>query len=143
LLQDVRAEERDEYMVNKIAFRGKYSEELEGLGLTEYTKLLKSRQRRFIKRNPLQYKKLLELIAKSDKKQKNKPIRTHRREAVILPQWIGKIFSVYNGKEFKEIKINATMLGHRLGEFSYSTKHVQHSNPGVKATKGSKFLSKK
>lgn len=130
-------------MVNRIAFRGKYPQDLEGMSLTEYTKLIKSRQRRFIKRNSLQYKKLLEMIALSEKKGKNKPIRTHRREAVILPEWIGKKFSVYNGKEFKEITINATMLGHRLGEFSYSTKHVMHSTPGIKATKGSKFLSKK
>ncbi len=130
-------------MVEKIAFRGKLPSELVNMGLPEYTKLIKSRQRRFIKRNSLQYKKFLEMISKAESKGKEKPIRTHKRVAVILPKWIGKTISVYNGKEFKDIPITAAMLGHRLGEFSYSTKHVKHSNPGIKATKGSKFLSKK
>ncbi len=127
-------------MVERIAFRGKLPSDIEGMETSQYTKLVKSRQRRSIKRNSLQYRMLMEKVAKN---KAGKPIKTHMRAAVILPQWIGMKFAVHNGKEFKEITINANMLGHRLGEFSYSTKHVQHSAPGVKATKGSKFLSKK
>ena len=70
-------------------------------------------------------------------------IRTHTREAVILPGWLGLRFGVHNGKEFKEIKILPEMLGHRLGEYVLSTKRVQHSAPGIRATRGSKFLSVK
>ena len=82
-------------------------------------------------------------IEKYRKKNGNKPIRTHVREAVILPAWVGMKFEVHNGKEFKKITITANMLGHRLGEFAYTTKRVQHSAPGIRATRGSKFLAVK
>lgn len=121
-------------MAERIAYKGKMPAELKDLEMKEYLKLMNSRERRFINRNPMQYKKLLEKIEKAIKAGKSKPIRTHARDAVILPSWIGMTFAVHNGKEFKEFVINSNMLGHRLGEFSYSTKRVQHSAPGIKAT---------
>ena len=62
---------------------------------------------------------------------------------MIIPSWIGLKFAVHNGKEFMPILITANMLGHRLGEYSYSTKPVRHSAPGIRATRGSKFLAVK
>ncbi len=130
-------------MAERIAFKGKTQTEAKEIEPKEYLGLLNTRERRFIKRNPMQYKKLLEKIEKNRKAGKTKPIRTHARDAVILPSWIGLPFAVHNGKEFKEFVIDANMLGHRLGEYSYTTKRVQHSAPGIKATKGSKFLANK
>ena len=74
---------------------------------------------------------------------RTKAIRTHTREAVILPSWIGTRFEVHNGKEFQIVQVTANMLGHRLGEFAFTTKSVVHSAPGIKATRGSKFLGEK
>jgi small subunit ribosomal protein S19 len=130
-------------MAERIAYRGKYSADLTGLGTDEYVKMLKSRQRRSIRRNAIKYRKLVAKAAEAKKSNSQKPIKTHVREAVILPQWIGMKFSVHNGKEFKELVIQANMLGHRLGEFAFSTKRVQHSAPGIRATRGSKFLAVK
>ena len=65
------------------------------------------------------------------------------REAVIMPSWIGLKFAVHNGKEFLPLQITANMLGHRLGEFALTSKPVKHSAPGIRATKGSKFLAVK
>jgi len=67
-------------------------------------------------------------------------IKTHMRDAVILPQWIGKTFGIHNGKEFKQIKISLEMVGQRLGVFAHTTGRVAHSGPGVGATRGSKFM---
>ncbi|MGC8652127.1 MAG: ribosomal protein S19 family protein [Candidatus Micrarchaeia archaeon] len=130
-------------MAERVAFRGKTPSELAQLSDQEYIKLVKSRLRRSILRNGLAYKKLLAKIAARKAGHSDKPIKTHVREAVIMPSWIGMKFAVYNGKEFVPIEISAGMLGHRLGEFVYSTKRVIHSAPGIKATRGSKFLSVK
>ena len=75
-------------------------------------------------------------------KEKNpkKLIKTHMREAIILPSWVGLNFGVHNGKEFKRIEITVDKVGKRLGDFSFSTGRVQHSGPGVGATRGSKFV---
>ncbi|MGC8495640.1 MAG: ribosomal protein S19 family protein [Candidatus Micrarchaeia archaeon] len=130
-------------MAEKIVYRGKTPSEAASISDGDYIKMLKSRQRRSVKRNGLAYKKLNEKIAKFKAKGIEKPIKTHVREAVIMPSWIGMKFAVYNGKEFIPLEISAAMLGHRLGEFVYSTKRVLHSAPGIKATRGSKFLSVK
>jgi small subunit ribosomal protein S19 len=130
-------------MAERIAFRGKTPSELTGLEYEAYTKMITSRERRALKRNQVLYKKLLEKVEKYKKKNITKGIRTHVREAVILPSWIGMKFEVHAGKEFKPVVITANMLGHRLGEYSYTTKRVLHSAPGIRATRGSKFLAVK
>ncbi len=130
-------------MARVSTFRGRQQEELQGMKLEAYLPLIKSRQRRTIKRMGLQYKELLEKIEAYRKRGNGKTIRTRVREAVILPNWIGMRFAVHNGKEWKELEIRPEMLGHRLGEFVYTTKRVVHSAPGIRATRGSKFLAVK
>jgi small subunit ribosomal protein S19 len=128
-------------MVEKIAFEGLLPEEAKNLTNDQYLKLIKSRQRRTLKRNSLQIKELNKIIEKHRKT--GKPIRTHTREAVIMPSWVGLEIQVHNGKVFQPLKIEANMLGHRLGEFVYTTKRVVQSAPGVRATRGSKALAQK
>jgi small subunit ribosomal protein S19 len=130
-------------MVERIAFSGMLAADAAKLSKEQYMKLIKSRQRRSVKRNSMQYRELLAKAEEMGKAVNRKPIKTHMREAVILPSWIGLTFSVYNGKEFQPFEISAGMLGHRLGEFAYSTKRVLHSAPGIRATRGSKFLAVK
>ena len=128
-------------MVERIAFKGKMPSDIPSMSSEEYLSLIKSRQRRWIKRNSLQYRTLIKKV--EERRAKSKPVRTQTREAVILPSWIGMTFEVYSGKEYQKLLIEPQMLGHRLGEFVYTTKRVQHSAPGIKATRGSKFLSQK
>jgi small subunit ribosomal protein S19 len=130
-------------MAEKIAYRGKTPTELASMSNDEYVKIVKSRERRSIRRNGTGYKKLIAKIEKFKSKGISKPIKTHIREAVILPSWIGLKFGVHNGKEFLPVQITPNMLGHRLGEFAFTTKPVRHSAPGIRATKGSKFLAVK
>ncbi|MGB9674685.1 MAG: ribosomal protein S19 family protein, partial [Nanopusillaceae archaeon] len=72
-----------------------------------------------------------------------KAVKTHAREIVILPFMVGCKVAVYNGKEFVEFEIKDYMIGRRLGEFVYTTKKVQHSAPGIGASKSSKFMKAK
>jgi small subunit ribosomal protein S19 len=130
-------------MVRTFSFRGKSLEELQKMSVEDYSRLIPSRERRALKRMGMDYKALLEKIEKMKKSGASKTIKTQTREAVILPSWVGMKFGVYDGKEFKEILIAPEMLGHRLGEFAFSTKRVVHSAPGIRATRGSKFLAVK
>src|SRR3989338_3088870 len=120
-------------------FRGKTQEELEQMSLEEFSKLLKSRQRRALQRGlQKQQKKFLEKVRAL--KGKDKLIRTHSREMMILPEMIGAKLGIHNGHEFVMAVIDASMLGHRLREFSQTRKKVQHSAPGLGATRSSKFV---
>lgn len=49
---------------------------------------------------------------------KGKSIKTWSRACVIPPQFVGKYFSVHNGRIFIEVFITEDMVGHKLGEFS-------------------------
>lgn len=68
------------------------------------------------------------------------PIKTHRREIFILPDFVGKSVQVHNGKEFVTVEIRPEMIGHALGEFALTRRFEKHSGPGVGATRSSKFL---
>ena len=125
-------------------YRGLSRKELEALSLEDSLPLITSRARRAIKRalegKNIRLKKLLKKASERKAKNITKPIRTHLREAPILPQWIGMVFAVHNGKIFKEIEITIDKIGYRLGDFAHSTGRVLHSGPGIGATRGSKFI---
>ena len=46
------------------------------------------------------------------------PIKTQARSATILPNFVGLIFQVHNGKIYNDVRITEDMVGHKLGEFS-------------------------
>lgn len=123
-------------MAKIFMYKGRSIEELQRLSLEEFARLLPSRQRRALLRgfNEKQ-KKLLEKLRTTQK-----PVRTHIREIVIIPEMAGKRILMYNGKEWLTVDIRPEMVGHRLGEFALTRKRVMHSAPGVGATKSSKFL---
>ena len=39
---------------------------------------------------------------------------------------VGFVFLVHNGKDFPEVFVTEEMVGHRLGEFSSTTKFTRH-----------------
>lgn len=74
---------------------------------------------------------------------KNVVIKTHVRDAIILPLMVGLTIAVYNGKEYVPVRITPEMIGHYLGEFAVTTKKVEHGEPGLKATKSTLFVAMK
>jgi small subunit ribosomal protein S19 len=123
-------------MARVFSFKGKSLEELQKMSIEEFAKLIASRERRNLKRGfDEEEKKFLAKVRKSDK-----PVKTHMREFVIIPDMLFKRILVHNGKEWVQVDVKPEMLGHRLGEFSLTRHRVQHSAPGVGATKSSKFL---
>jgi small subunit ribosomal protein S19 len=124
-----------------ITFRGKTVEELKNLDVREFAKYLKSRQRRAVLR---QFQDIENFVSRAKKKvEKNKSIRTHIRNLIIVPQMVGMKIQIYNGHEFVPIEVVGHMLGHRLGEFSMTRAKIKHSSAGIGATKGSKAKAKK
>ncbi len=49
---------------------------------------------------------------------KENPIKTWSRACQIPPEFVGKYFSVHNGRSFTQVFIVEDMVGHRLGEFA-------------------------
>jgi len=126
-------------------YRGYTLEELQQMPLDNVIDLFPSRQKRSLKRGFLpRQKKVLEKIRKL-KKDGNKGgrpqiIKTHCRDMVVLPEMVGVIFGIYNGKEFTEVTIQPEMIGCYFGEFAPTRKRVEHGDPGMGATRSSMFV---
>jgi small subunit ribosomal protein S19 len=120
----------------EFTYRGHSLEELLALPMADIIELLPARARRTYIRglNPEQESFIRRLRAASG------PVKTHRREIPILPEFVGKTVRVYNGKEFSPVDIKPEMIGHYLGEFALTRKSVKHSGLGVGATRSSKFM---
>ena len=120
-------------------YRGFTLDELKQKSMDEFIALLPSRQRRSLTRGmSTEHIKLMEkIIASKDSK---RPVRTHCRDFIILPELIGATVQVHNGKEFLRVSLIPETLGHFLGEFAPTCKQVKHSAPGIGATRGSQFV---
>ncbi len=70
---------------------------------------------------------LIRKVHKSNEDSSNKPIKTWSRRSTILPQFVGKTFSVYNGKKFIPVLVNEDMVGQKLGEFSPTRTYYGHT----------------
>ena len=125
-------------------FRGYTMEELRKLSMDSFIKILDARKRRSLLRGiPRRQKKLLEKLRKSRralKKGKTIVVRTHNRDMIVLPEFVGLTVGVYNGKMFIEVMFTGEMIGHYFGEFSPTNKAVRHGAPGMGATKSSQYV---
>jgi len=77
---------------------------------------------RSLKKGPFVDENLIEKVKKGG----NTVIKTWSRRSTIIPDMIGLTFAVHNGKEFITVKPNEEMVGHKLGEFSPTTKFHRH-----------------
>ena len=124
-------------MPKNFKYRGKSIDELKAMSMDEFINLLPSRMRRSLKRGLSNEQRIiLERLRTEDAK----PIRTHARDMVVLPEMMGKIIHVHNGNEFVELRINEKMLGHYLGEFIITNKLVRHGKPGIGASRSSMYI---
>lgn len=127
-------------MVKKeFTYKGKTLDELKDMDLKEFIELLPSRKRRSIKRGLTDQQKILLKNIRAKKKN----IETHCRDMIILPEMIGILIKVHSGNGFVPVKIENEMLGHCLGEFAITRKKLEHSAPGVGATRSSASISVK
>ena len=122
-------------------YRGMEIEDLKKLDVREVAKYLKSRKRRSVLR---QFQKIEDFINRAKVKiERNKQVKTHQRDIVIVPGMVGMRIHIHNGKGFTAINVEEEMIGHSLGEFALTRAKIKHSKAGLGATKGSKNKAKK
>ena len=80
---------------------------------------------RSLKKGPFVDPNVLKKMKKVKEKEKE-IIKTWSRACTITPAMIGYTFGVHNGKEFISVIVREDMVGHKLGEFSPTTKFVRH-----------------
>ena len=130
----------------QIHYRGKTLAELLEMPLDELVQLLPSRQRRSLMRPEYWTAERSKLLGKlreaKEAMDKGKQIivKTHRREFIILPEFVGLTVEIYNGKEFVPIEIDIPKIGTYFAEYAHPRKLVRHSAPGIGATRSSMYV---
>ena len=56
-----------------------------------------------------------------------KVVKTWSRRSTILPEMVGHTIAVHNGKKFIPVYVTENMVGHKLGEFSFTRQFKGHS----------------
>lgn len=80
---------------------------------------------RSLKKGPYVSEKLLKKV-KNLKVGTKTIIKTWCRACTITPEMVGFTFGVHNGKEHVPVYVTEDMVGHKLGEFSPTTKFLRH-----------------
>lgn len=81
---------------------------------------------RSAKKPPFVDYSLLKLIRKARESSKPIAIKTKSRRSVILPDMVGLMFQIYNGKTYVPVSVNETMVGYKLGEFAPTRTYYGH-----------------
>ena len=68
-------------------------------------------------------KKVEDMNARNEKK----VVRTWSRRSTIIPEMVGHTLAVHNGKKFIPVYVSENMVGHKLGEFSFTRQFKGHS----------------
>lgn len=80
---------------------------------------------RSLKKGPFVDERLLNKVKKL-KPGNEEIIKTWSRASTIVPEMVGFSFGVHNGKEHVTVQVSEDMVGHKLGEFSPTTKFIRH-----------------
>jgi len=81
---------------------------------------------RSLKKGPYINERLMKKVMQQIEKGEKKIIKTWARDCDIPPDFVGFTFAVHNGKEFTPVYVTEQMVGHKLGEFSWTTKFRVH-----------------
>ena len=66
-------------------------------------------------------------IEDMNRRNEKKVLRTWSRRSTVLPEFVGHTIAVHNGKKFTPVYITENMVGHKLGEFSFTRQFKGHS----------------
>ncbi len=72
------------------------------------------------KKGPFVNQKLLEKIHAAVQSGSKTQIKTWARACTITPEFVGQTLMVHNGRKFLPVYVTERMVGHKLGEFSFS-----------------------
>ena len=130
-------------MAKGFSFQGKTLEELRALSVQEFARFVNSRARRSLLRGfDKQFDKQIDAaLAEKAKGREPKPVRTHLRDAIVVPKMVGLKIAVHRGNTFEVVEVKQEMLGHYLGEFSLTRKKLMHGKAGIGATKSSTAIT--
>lgn len=84
------------------------------------------------KKGPYVDPRLVKKVQKMNETGDKKIIKTWSRSCTIAPEFVGHTFAVHNGKDHIPVFVTENMVGHKLGEFSFTRKFKAHGGQMAK-----------
>jgi small subunit ribosomal protein S19 len=83
-------------------------------------------------KGPFVDKNLLENVNSEVQSGNKAQIKTWARACTITPEFVGQTLMVHNGRKFLPVYVTERMVGHKLGEFSFSRLFKGHGQSHTK-----------
>jgi len=75
---------------------------------------------RSVKKGAFVDRHLMSKVTDMQAQKAKKVIKTWSRRSTIIPDMVGLTFAVHNGRKFLSVYVSERMVGHKLGEFSFT-----------------------
>ncbi len=82
---------------------------------------------RSTKKGPFVDAHIVAKVEDMNARNEKKVVRTWSRRSTIIPEMVGHTLAVHNGKKFIPVYVTENMVGHKLGEFSFTRQFKGHS----------------
>jgi small subunit ribosomal protein S19 len=82
---------------------------------------------RSTKKGPFVDGHLQQRVEGMNSRNEKKVLRTWSRRSTVTPDFIGHTIAVHNGRKFIPVYVTENMVGHKLGEFSFTRHFKGHS----------------
>jgi small subunit ribosomal protein S19 len=82
---------------------------------------------RSTKKGPFVDSHLMVKVEGMNARNEKTPLRTWSRRSTVIPEMVGHTIAVHNGKKFIPVYVTENMVGHKLGEFSFTRQFKGHS----------------
>src|SRR5438105_14475437 len=82
---------------------------------------------RSTKKGPFVDAHLMSKVEDMNRRNEKKVLRTWSRRSTITPEMVGHTIAVHNGRKFIPVYVTENMVGHKLGEFSFTRQFKGHS----------------
>jgi small subunit ribosomal protein S19 len=70
---------------------------------------------------------LMTRVEGMNSRNEKKVLRTWSRRSTVVPEMVGHTIAVHNGRKFIPVYVTENMVGHKLGEFSFTRNFKGHS----------------
>jgi small subunit ribosomal protein S19 len=79
-----------------------------------------------MKKGPYIDENLMKKVVKQKESGDRSTLKTWARDSQVAPEFVGHKIGIHNGRKHIEVLITETMVGHRLGEFSFTRTYKGH-----------------
>lgn len=82
---------------------------------------------RSVKKGPYVDDKLFNKVEKAKQSKGRDVIKTWNRACTVVPEFVGVVIAVHDGKKHVPVFVTENMVGHKLGEFAPTRTFRMHS----------------